>query len=173
MQQTKKYQFNLIESSDPFSAQPLNDNMEKVEAALDAADAAVKAAVKAADTAVAAHRTEVNAALSAQAAQVDGRAQFAVVRRTGDGGPSYTVTFPFQPKVVMLAVLNVILYSAPSIVAYGQEQFYVYPYDMTHWHYMNMVWAGNSLTVSANVSPQDPDSYYNRPNCQYVIAALA
>lgn len=31
MQQTEKYQFHLIEGSDDFSPQPLNDNMEKVE----------------------------------------------------------------------------------------------------------------------------------------------
>ena len=31
MQQTSKYQFNLIEGTDDFSPTPLNDNMEKVE----------------------------------------------------------------------------------------------------------------------------------------------
>ena len=31
MQQTTKYQFKLIEGSDDFSTQPLNDNVEKVE----------------------------------------------------------------------------------------------------------------------------------------------
>lgn len=36
MQQTEKYQFNLIEGSDPFSPEPLNQNMEKVEGALTA-----------------------------------------------------------------------------------------------------------------------------------------
>ena len=34
MQQTNQYQFNLIESGDTFSPQPLNENMEKVEATL-------------------------------------------------------------------------------------------------------------------------------------------
>ena len=36
MQHTNQYQFNLIESGDTFSPQPLNENMEKVEAALSA-----------------------------------------------------------------------------------------------------------------------------------------
>ena len=40
MQQTSKYQFNLVESGDAFSPAPLNDNMEKVEAALENAEAA-------------------------------------------------------------------------------------------------------------------------------------
>ena len=34
MQQTEKYQFNLIEGADDFSAEPLNQNMEKAEAVL-------------------------------------------------------------------------------------------------------------------------------------------
>ena len=35
MQQTTKYQFKLIEGSDDFSPQPLNDNVEKVEEVLE------------------------------------------------------------------------------------------------------------------------------------------
>ena len=34
MKQTNNYQFNLVESGDTFSPAPLNENMEKVEAAL-------------------------------------------------------------------------------------------------------------------------------------------
>lgn len=34
MQQTEQYQFNLVETGDAFSPAPLNENMEKVEAAL-------------------------------------------------------------------------------------------------------------------------------------------
>ena len=35
MQKTEKYQFNLVEPSDTFSPDPLNQNMEAVEQALD------------------------------------------------------------------------------------------------------------------------------------------
>ena len=45
MQQTSKYQFNLIETGDTFSPDPLNQNMEKVESALDAARAESAASV--------------------------------------------------------------------------------------------------------------------------------
>ena len=44
MQQTSKYQFKLIEGTDDFSPTPLNDNMEKVEEALDTQAAALEAA---------------------------------------------------------------------------------------------------------------------------------
>ena len=46
MQQTQKYALNLIERSDVFSPDPLNENMEKVEAALGTmADSAAHAAL--------------------------------------------------------------------------------------------------------------------------------
>ena len=38
MQQTSKYQFNLVDATDDFSPAPLNQNMEKVENALTALD---------------------------------------------------------------------------------------------------------------------------------------
>ena len=41
MQQTSKYQFNLVEGSDDFSPTPLNQNMEKVEEELIALSAAL------------------------------------------------------------------------------------------------------------------------------------
>ncbi len=49
MQQTGKYQFNLIETSDAFSPDPLNENMEKVEAQFDAARAEAAAGDEALD----------------------------------------------------------------------------------------------------------------------------
>lgn len=44
MQQTNKYKLNLIEKDDTFSPDPLNDNMEKVEEALERETAARQAA---------------------------------------------------------------------------------------------------------------------------------
>ena len=49
MQQTSKYQFNLVEGSDDFSPTPLNQNMEKVEEALEGMETAVEAAQEAAE----------------------------------------------------------------------------------------------------------------------------
>lgn len=43
MQQTEKYKFNLIEKDDTFSPDPLNQNMETVEAQLNAVRAEAKA----------------------------------------------------------------------------------------------------------------------------------
>ena len=44
MQQTTKYQFNLVDATDDFSPDPLNQNMEKVEEALAGQAAALEAA---------------------------------------------------------------------------------------------------------------------------------
>ena len=44
MQQTSKYQFNLVDTTDDFSPEPLNQNMEKVEEALKGQAAALEAA---------------------------------------------------------------------------------------------------------------------------------
>ncbi|MCI8699145.1 MAG: hypothetical protein HFF29_08595 [Oscillospiraceae bacterium] len=49
MQQTNKYKLNLIEKTDTFSPDPLNDNMEKVERALEAETAGRSAADAALD----------------------------------------------------------------------------------------------------------------------------
>ena len=41
MQQTTKYQFNLVDATDDFSPTPLNQNMEKVEEELDSLTSAL------------------------------------------------------------------------------------------------------------------------------------
>ena len=53
MKQTETYQLNLIEPSDVFSPDPLNQNMERAEAALEAARAEAKAADDALDARIA------------------------------------------------------------------------------------------------------------------------
>ncbi len=59
MQQTNKYKLNLIEKDDTFSPDPLNDNMEKVERALEREAAARQAA----DATEAQARADADAAL--------------------------------------------------------------------------------------------------------------
>ena len=52
MQQTTKYQFKLIEGSDDFSPQPLNDNVEKVEDVLSGMESTMEDALEEMETAV-------------------------------------------------------------------------------------------------------------------------
>lgn len=74
MQQTNNYQFNLIESGDTFSPDPLNQNMEKVEAAFAAVTTAMGSG---GHTCRVAHGTYI-----------------------GDGEGAKTLTFDFYPLVV-------------------------------------------------------------------------
>ena len=75
MQQTTKYQFKLIEGSDDFSPQPLNDNAEKVEEALQALETSVAQDLETLETSVAEDLAEVESsieAVSGSVAQVAG-----------------------------------------------------------------------------------------------------
>lgn len=67
MQQTTKYKLNLIETSDPFSPAPLNENAQKLEGALSAETAARTAA----DTAEAQARAQAVTAEAQTRAQAD------------------------------------------------------------------------------------------------------
>ena len=63
MQQTDKYQLSLIDRNDTFSPAPLNENAQKLEAAIAAEAAAEAAARQNADAAEAATRAAADAAL--------------------------------------------------------------------------------------------------------------
>ena len=81
MQQTTKYQFKLIEGSDDFSPQPLNDNVEKVEQALTEFEAALETVQDA---------TEV--------------LPYVTGTYTGDGSTTdRTITLGFKPKFVIIS----------------------------------------------------------------------
>lgn len=84
MQQTEKYKLNLIETSDTFSPNPLNENAQKLEAALD-----IKA--NAADHAALEQRV--------QALELH---HFAAGTYTGDGNASQFIALGFTPEVVMI-----------------------------------------------------------------------
>ena len=92
MQQTNKYKFNLIDTSDAFGPEPLNDNANKLETALDQHEAAVSAALASqkaeTDSALSRH----DATLSTQAAQiVQAREENCLVKLAGPIGSNSRV----------------------------------------------------------------------------------
>ena len=95
MQQTDKYQLNLIEASDTFSPAPLNENMAKLEAAIAAGDAA-EAAARAADVAALDQRVQVLEAHKFVVGMYTGNAQ-----KSGD---SQFIDLGFTPKAVVAPV---------------------------------------------------------------------
>ena len=86
MQQTEKYQFNLIETSDTFSPDPLNENMEKLEAALDA---------------VTAHADAGDAALDARLRVFEAK-HFVIEGYTGDGTANREFMLGFDPQMAII-----------------------------------------------------------------------
>ena len=86
MQQTEKRKFNIIETSDPFSPEALNENTRKVEAALDAHEAAVEA---------------VTDGLDARVTVLE-RFKFACGKYILDGGFDATVDLGFTPVAVFV-----------------------------------------------------------------------
>ena len=87
MQQTSKYQFNLIEGTDDFSPTPLNDNMERVEEQFEAVEEEF---------------SEVMASLGSGGST----ARIAYGSYTGTGtygaGNPNTLTFDFRPMLIIL-----------------------------------------------------------------------
>ena len=96
MQQTNKYKLNLIEKDDTFSPDPLNDNMEKVERALEREAAARQAA----DAAEAQARADADAALDRRIQTIE--AHKIVFGSAGNG--STTANLGFTP--LLLYVTN-------------------------------------------------------------------
>lgn len=90
MQQTNQYQFNLIETTDAFSAAPLNENMEKAEAALQ--EVQEKAENDLAE--------QVAALTEAIAARGD--CFFEVGTFEGNSTANHTITLGYKPKLLIL-----------------------------------------------------------------------
>ena len=119
MQHTKTCNFNIIETSDPFSPEPLNENTRAVEAQLAsvrgefaAADAGLSAqlAAKAPQTALAAETAARQSALTALAGRVEALERGQLIWKfdsyTGTGGTGKThpnrLEFGFKPMLLIV-----------------------------------------------------------------------
>lgn len=98
MQQTNKYKLNLIEKDDTFSPDPLNDNMEKVEGALEAETGARQAA----DAAEAQTRADADSALDRRIQTIE--AHKIVFGSAGNG--STTANLGFTPLLLYVTGMN-------------------------------------------------------------------
>ena len=93
MQQTENLKLNLIETGDPISPAPLNENAQKLEAALAAETAA---------------RADADAALAQADAALSGRVTALEAHKVvfgtynGNGSKSQTISLGFTPKAVLV-----------------------------------------------------------------------
>lgn len=109
MQQTTQYQLNLIETDDAFSPNPLNDNTQKLEAALQAAEAAQAAETQA--------RRESDSALAQRIAHIE---SFKMVSGAYQGNNKERVfDLGFRPQLVLIsseATSGVLTRSAGEVI---------------------------------------------------------
>ena len=120
MKQTETYKFNLIETSDDFGPEKLNENAEAVERELLAAradaaagDAAVRTEFAAGDAAVRAEFAAADKTLSNTIAAVEKGANFVHLAGPVDNGSSFTST------VIDLSRVDMSQYRALLIFARG------------------------------------------------------
>lgn len=129
MKQTTNYQFNLIESGDTFSPNPLNENMEKVEAALTGLDTDLSGQIAAAVTAMGSGGST---------------ARIAYGSYTGDGASGYsnpkTLSFGFKPLL-----FAVYLYS-------GQTGYVLVRGTQNSLAGFNVTWGDTSVSYYADSS---------------------
>lgn len=109
MQQTSKYQFNLVEGSDDFSPAPLNQNMEKVEEELSGLSTALTQGLEEVEDSVSVLEDSVDSQLAAVAANLGAagkNARIAWGTYLGDDncGPEHpsTLTCDFYPVLVLI-----------------------------------------------------------------------
>ena len=99
MQQTSKYQFNLVDATDDFSPTPLNQNAQKMEDALEALDASVAESLEDMEDTV--------ATLAANVGTAGKNARIQWGSYAGNNGYGMqsrnTLTFPFCPVLVVVA----------------------------------------------------------------------
>lgn len=86
MQQTTSREFSIIEPSDPFLPEALNDNTRKIEAALDAHETQTKAVTDALD----------------QRVTVLERPRIVWGQYTGDGQTTRIIPLPFTPEAAVV-----------------------------------------------------------------------
>ena len=103
MQFTNQYKLNLIEATDTFSPQPLNENMEKVEAALKNQAASLgslqSSVTQSVQTLQNQHSQDI-AALTGAAVKI-ATGSYVGTNTSGSASPN-TLTFDFVPKLVFV-----------------------------------------------------------------------
>lgn len=154
MKKTEKMGLNLMESSDPFSAAPLNENTTKLDAAVGANSAAVKEhgeAIKSYGETLTSHTNAISShsndlsALKTTAAKIPDKAMMACGTYAGDGRSSVTIPTPgFKASTLMIRCLT----DSPAPVKKVEAHSVKYQSGDTECEGFTM-WAGQNLNTKA------------------------
>ena len=153
MQQTEKYQFNLVESGDAFSPAPLNDNMEKVEAQFGAMEESLTELAQSVDNDLSA----ITAALGSEGQN----ARITWGSYSGNGSGSRTLTFPFRPALVVIGGGS----SDMLILVQGAAKS---SYNAYNSGFCALTWGGSSGSWTVTVTT----THHNLSGNTYYYAAI-
>ena len=158
MQQTTKYKLNLIEKSDTFSPDPLNQNTQKVENALSAATAHTDAG----DRAEASARASADAALAQRVTALEAHHIY-VGTYTGNGSTTdgQTINLGFTPAAVLLCN-----YNTQNFHMLTEENYVAGSSPGTIFYYTRIV-EGGFWTKTGS-----PYGIWNEKNAKYHFIAL-
>ena len=175
MQQTSKYQFNLVEGSDDFSPTPLNQNMEKVEEVLENMEATLSESLSELESSITGTGSAASVALNqakqelasqiqavqaaASAAQTTANAAwspnnlpftFGSYAGQGDVRNTHTITVGFSPRVLIIGCDD----SSINLCLFPGQQA-AYDCDIT--------WGETGVTLSG----YDPEYRMDKKNANY------
>ena len=153
MQQTAKYQFNLVDSSDDFSPAPLNQNMEKVEEELDSLTSALTQGLGGLEDSLDAGLASLTAALGSGGHTC--RIAHGSYNGTGQFGESHknSLSFDFTPVAVLIGTAASTQDNAfPGLFLRGMStghSCYGYPTELDPqlhltWQAQGVIWYSNS-----------------------------
>ena len=130
MQQTSKYQFNLVDTTDDFSPAPLNQNAQKTEAALVAMEESLTGQIE-----------EMEGSLASLAANVG------TAGKTGTGtyGQDTPTVFAcdFKPMLVIVGWQDY-QYSPPLVLVHGVD---LAPTEFFQYQAVSVIWEDRQVKI--------------------------
>lgn len=139
MQQTSKYQFNLVEGSDDFSPAPLNQNAQKTEAALVAMEESLTGQIE-----------EMEGSLASLAANVGtagktARIAWGSYTGTGTYGQDTPTVFAcdFKPMLVIVGWQDY-QYSPPLVLVHGVD---LAPTEFFQYQAVSVIWEDRQVKI--------------------------
>ena len=144
MQQTSKYQFNLVDTTDDFSPAPLNQNTQKAEAILTGVEVALANGLETVEEGL----EELKAGLGSGGHNA--RIAWGTYTGTGTYGASNPTVFScdFYPLLVVVEWQNY-QYGHPLILARGVTTM---PTNFNGYHTVTVAWGNTQVEIYTTVS---------------------
>ena len=150
MQQTTKYQFNLVDATDDFSPAPLNQNMEKVEEELSGLSTALTQGLEEVEDSITALEDSVDTQLAAVMANLgaagkNARIAWGSYTGTGTYGQDTPTVFAcdFKPMLVIVGWQDY-QYSPPLVLVHGVD---LAPTEFFQYQAVSVIWEDRQVKI--------------------------